>query len=205
MIGIIDYGAGNLASIRYAFEKLGVDVEVCSHPSLTLRYSHLVLPGVGSFRMAMEQLQRKKWPSAIHQHVIDGRPLLGICLGMQLFFDEGEEHGPSLGLGLVPGRVQLMYPSGNLNVPHVGWNRLYQRYSHPLFEGIRDNIDYYFVHSYHCIPANEDDILATCDYGGHFVASIARHNIVGMQFHPEKSQPAGLRILKKFTDWKGKC
>jgi glutamine amidotransferase len=205
MIGIIDYGAGNLASVRYAFQKLGVEVEVCSDPSLILRYSHLVLPGVGSFRIAMEQLKRENWPSAIRQHVMSKRPLLGICLGMQLLFDEGEENGHSVGLGLVPGWVKLMYPSGHLNLPHVGWNRLYQRYSHPIFDGIRDHVDYYFVHSYHCIPASEDDILSTCDYGGHFVASIARRNIVGMQFHPEKSQPTGLRILKQFAVWDGTC
>ena len=205
MIGVIDYGAGNLASIRFALERLGVDVEICSDPKLITAYSHLIFPGVGSFRIAMEELRKNGWIHSIKQHANQGRPLLGICLGMQLLFDIGNEHGLSEGLGLISGTVELMSPSPEFKVPHVGWNGIDHCYSHPIFKGVKNLVDFYFVHSFHCVADNKGDILATCNYGGDFVAAVAKENIVGMQFHPEKSQPAGLRVLKNFADWDGKC
>jgi glutamine amidotransferase len=205
VIGIIDYGAGNIASVKNACERVGQDAESFSDPALVGNFDQLILPGVGSFRMAMEQLNASGWPEVIKEHVDMGKPLLGICLGMQLLFDEGDEHGPSLGLGIIPGKVKLMQPEHPHRVPHVGWNRLFSRAAHPVMDGVKGHIDFYFVHSYQCIPKYEDHILATCDQGGLFVASVAQGSVVGMQYHPEKSQPAGLRILHNFADWDGKC
>tara|TARA_E500000331_G_scaffold358610_1_gene427479 strand:- start:12871 stop:13488 length:618 start_codon:yes stop_codon:yes gene_type:complete len=205
MIGIINYGAGNIASVVNAFERVGVDAEPFDDPLLIGNYDHLVLPGVGSFRMAMEKLIEVDWPKKIKIHVDSGKPMLGICLGMQLLFDIGDEHGPSKGLGLIPGKVKLMNPSRPLKIPHVGWNRLFASREHPIMDGIKDHIDFYFVHSYECIPDSSRDILATCDHGGSFVATVAKKSLIGMQFHPEKSQPAGLRILQNFSSWDGLC
>ena len=205
MIGIIDYGAGNISSVKNAFERVGEDAEPFSDPDNTENYSHLVLPGVGSFRMAMEQLNSAGWTKKIQQYAQSGRPLLGICLGMQLLFDEGDEDGPSKGLGLISGNVKIMNPDKPLKIPHVGWNRLYAMQDHPVMEGIKDYIDFYFVHSYECIPASQENILSHSDHGGRFVASVCNGSVIGMQFHPEKSQPAGLTILQNFSDWKGLC
>lgn len=205
MIGIIDYGAGNIASVKNAFERVGEDAELFSDPVLSKDYSHLVLPGVGSFRLAMEKLIEGGWPEIIKNEINSGKPLLGICLGMQLLFDIGDEHGPTKGLGLIPGKVKLMQPSKPLKIPHVGWNRLFAQQDHPVMLGIKDHIDFYFVHSFACIPDYTENILATCDHGGAFTASVVKDSLIGMQFHPEKSQPAGLRILQNFAEWDGAC
>jgi imidazole glycerol-phosphate synthase subunit HisH len=205
VIGIIDYGAGNLASVKHACERVGEDAELFSDSSLAGNYNRLILPGVGSFRMAIERLNESCWPKAIRQHIEIGKPLLGICLGMQLLFDESDEHGPSSGLSIIPGKVKLIQPSSPHRIPHVGWNRLFPKRTHPVMHGVKDHIDFYFVHSYQCIPESEENILATCDHGGRFVASVTKGCVVGMQFHPEKSQPAGLRLLQNFADWDGLC
>jgi len=131
--------------------------------------------------------------------------MLGICLGMQLLFDRGEEHGPTLGLGLIKGAVVRLRPSPPNKVPHVGWNNLSRIAPHPIFCGIKQNVDLYFVHSYHCLPDNPDDVIAICDFAGGFVAGVASGNVIGLQFHPEKSQPSGLRILKNFVEWDMEC
>tara|TARA_B100001175_G_C19447900_1_gene609729 strand:+ start:747 stop:1364 length:618 start_codon:yes stop_codon:yes gene_type:complete len=205
MIGVIDYGAGNLSSVKNAFERVGEDVESFSDPNLTEKYDRLVLPGVGSFRMAMEKLNDVGWPEKIKYYVENGKPILGICLGMQLLFDEGDEDGPTKGLGLIPGKVKLMAPKSPHKIPHVGWNRLFATQSHPVMEGIKDHVDFYFVHSYECIPESEENILSVCDHGGNFVASVINGCVIGMQYHPEKSQPTGLTILQNFSDWDGLC
>jgi imidazole glycerol-phosphate synthase subunit HisH len=205
MIGIIDYGLGNLASVRNAFEHLGHEARLYAMPDEAVACDRLVLPGVGSFRAGMSALEERGWTVALRDLIAEGRPLLGICLGMQLLFDTGEEHGPSTGLGLIPGKVIRLAPSEPHKVPHVGWNALPQIRRHPLLDGIRPHVDFYFVHSYHCIPASQDDVIAFCDFGGPFVAAAARGNVAGMQFHPEKSQPAGMRILENFTTWDGRC
>ena len=205
MIGIIDYGAGNLASVRNALDQLGYEGTALPDPARLSDFERVILPGVGSFRLAMEALERGGWIPAAREFVATGRPFLGVCLGMQLLFDEGEEHGPTAGLGLIPGRVVLMTPAPPLRVPHVGWNSLIPARSHPLLAGVKSHVDLYFVHSYHCVPAQESDVVARCDYGGEFVAVVARRNVVGMQFHPEKSQPSGLKILENFATWDGGC
>jgi glutamine amidotransferase len=205
MIGIIDYGLGNLASVRNAFEHLGHEAHICATPDEALVCERLVLPGVGSFRAGILALDAQGWTEALRRLVAENRPLLGICLGMQLLFDIGEEHGPSKGLGLVPGKVVRLTPSEPHKVPHVGWNALSQMGLHPLLEGISHRVDFYFVHSYHCIPDASDDVIALCDFGGLFVAAAGRGNVVGTQFHPEKSQPGGMRILENFVAWNGRC
>ena len=203
MIGIIDYGAGNLTSVRNALDQLGYEAQVFDRPEHADRFGHLILPGVGSFRRAMEALDGRDWPQALREYTAAGRPLLGICLGMQLLLEEGEEHGPTKGLGLVPGKVVLMTPQAPHRVPHVGWNQLIHVREQPLFEGVKHHVDLYFVHSYHCVVEDPADVVARCDYGGEFVASVARGMVAGMQFHPEKSQPVGLRILENFANWDG--
>lgn len=205
MIGIVDYGVGNLASVRNAFDHLGHDATICERPEDVACCDRLVLPGVGSFRAGMEALVERGWVDPLRSYVRQGKPLLGICLGMQLLFERGEEHGPSDGLGLIPGKVVRLMPAAPEKVPHVGWNSLCSVSRHPLFDGIKANVDVYFVHSYHCVPTDPDNVLARCDFGGEFVAAVGRANIAGMQFHPEKSQPAGMRMLDNFAEWDGTC
>ena len=205
MIGVVDYGLGNLASVQNALEHLGYDASVCSDPDALQAFDRIILPGVGSFRVAMERLDAQGWSVRIQEFVATGKPLLGICLGMQLLFDKGEEHGPRQGLGLIPGQVTALTPEGGLRVPHVGWNNLATIVPHPLLSGIKQQVDFYFVHSFHCVPEEHSAILATCDYGGEFVAVVARGNVAGAQFHPEKSQPSGLRLLDNFADWSPEC
>jgi glutamine amidotransferase len=201
MIGIVDYGAGNLASVRNAFVQLEVEAAICDRPGLVQGYERIVLPGVGSFRQSMEALEGRGWAEALRTFASSGRPLLGICLGMQLLFEHGQENGATDGLGLVRGEVRRLVPRPSEKVPHVGWNSLEVRKPHALVAGVKQGVDFYFVHSYHGVPGDPDDTLATCDFAGGFVAAIARRNVAGMQFHPEKSQPAGLRILKNFAEW----
>lgn len=205
MIGIIDYGAGNLASVKNAFEHLGHEAGLCSDAQRLGDYTHVILPGVGSFRAAMDALRERGWVEAIRDYAASAKPLLGICLGMQLLFERGEEHGPSEGLGLIPGEVLRFLPAAPLKVPHVGWNSLSGVTRHPLMAGVKPNVDVYFVHSYHCVPRELGDAIALCDFGGEFVAAVARANVAGMQYHPEKSQPAGIRMLENFADWDGTC
>jgi glutamine amidotransferase len=205
VIGIINYGMGNLGSVRNAFEHLGFDADICSQPERADEFDRLVLPGVGSFRSGMESLDGLRWTAILKSCVSSGRPLLGICLGMQLLFDRGDEHGPTRGLGLIRGEVVKLTPCVPNKVPHVGWNNLNSIKAHPLFEGVKPNIDFYFVHSYHCVPIDPSDTIATCDFGGEFVAGVAHGNVVGVQFHPEKSQPAGMRILENFAQWHRGC
>lgn len=205
MIGIVDYGAGNLASVCNAFEHLGCETMLCATPTEVRDCDRLVLPGVGSFRAGMDALRERNWIEGLRAWAASGRPMLGICLGMQLLFERGEEHGPSDGLGLVPGEVIRLTPSVPNKVPHVGWNSLTSVVSHPLMAGVKPNVDVYFVHSFHCVPRDTKDIIAQCDFGGNFVAAVAHNNVAGMQFHPEKSQPAGVRMLDNFSTWNGTC
>jgi glutamine amidotransferase len=205
MIGIVDYGVGNLASVRNAFDHLGHEARVCDDPQQAAGFERLILPGVGSFRSAMTALVGSGWANALKEYAATGRPLFGICLGMQLLFDRGEEHGLTSGLGLIRGAVVRLAPSDPHKVPHVGWNNLIRIEPHPLFNGIKPQVDFYFVHSYHCVPENPSDVIGVCDFGGEFVASVASGNVAGMQFHPEKSQPSGMRILENFAGWVPEC
>lgn len=201
MIGIIDYGMGNLASVENAFEYLGYDCSLCSKPEDIEGVERLLLPGVGSFQAAMHILLRDKWDQAIVKFADSGRPILGICLGMQLLFDSGDENGPTEGLGLISGDVKHLAPASPHKVPHVGWNSLIFTQEHPLLNKYRSGVDLYFVHSYQVLPKSTDHIIAKTDFGGEFVSAVAKDNVVGMQFHPEKSQPYGLKILENFVDW----
>lgn len=205
MIGVIDYGMGNLQSVFNALSHQGLDAEVLDSPAKVAGHERLLLPGVGSFKQAMDRLDASGWSDAIRGHASTGKPLLGICLGMQLLFEEGEEHGLRKGLGLLPGRVTALEPGENLRVPQVGWNGLDYARRHELFRGVKEHVDFYFVHSFQCRPADAADVVATCDYGGPVVASVARGSVAGMQFHPEKSQDCGLKLLSNFAQWEPAC
>lgn len=201
MIGIVDYGMGNLASVVNAFEYLGFDSVICTKPEEIESVQRIILPGVGSFHAAMLSLTRDKWDQAIIEFGESGRPVLGICLGMQLLFESGDENGPTDGLGLIPGEVKHLTPASPNKVPHVGWNSLNIIQEHPLLERYRTGVDLYFVHSYQVLPKSTDHIITKTDFGGEFVSAVAKDNVAGMQFHPEKSQPYGLKILENFVDW----
>lgn len=205
MIGIVDYGSGNLASVQNALEHIGHEATLCKDPDTLQAFDRIILPGVGSFRASMERLDAGGWSPCIQDFVSTGKPFLGICLGMQLLFDQSEEDGLSHGLGLMPGNVSKLTPHNGLSVPHVGWNNLSTIASHPLLTGVKQHVDFYFVHSYCCRPVDHSVIKATCDYGGEFVALAAQDNVAGAQFHPEKSQPSGLRLLDNFAQWLPQC
>ncbi|MBS4022186.1 MAG: imidazole glycerol phosphate synthase subunit HisH [Dethiobacter sp.] len=196
MIVIIDYGVGNLSSVKNGFAEAGFSTAVSSDPELIAAADGLVLPGVGAFGRAMENLRMGGLHSAVLSSVRRGVPLLGICVGMQMLFERSEEMGDFAGLGLIAGSV-VQFNSG-LKVPQVGWNQLVIRRSHPLLDGIKDGDYFYFVHSYHGLPATDVDLLATADYGLHFPAVVQKGNIYGVQFHPEKSSGLGLKILDNF-------
>ncbi len=196
-VGIIDYGMGNLQSVRNAFEYLGVQVDILSDSKDLSKVSHMVLPGVGSFAEGMKNLRSAGWDQALL--AIHGKkPFLGICLGMQLMADKGSEGGDSEGLGLIPGSVSRLQETG-LRIPHVGWNNIQISTPGKLFNE-QMAVDYYFVHSYKFETAKKEHVIATCDYGETFccVAGSDEHLSYGVQFHPEKSHHSGLRILKQF-------
>lgn len=196
VVAIVDYGAGNLHSVRRALERAGAEVAVTPDPE-TLRVADgVVLPGVGSARAAMERLDGLGLSDALREYASAGKPLLGVCLGMQLFFDESEE-GPTHCLGLLPGRVVRM--AGQRKVPHMGWNSLLSRRESPLLSGIADGAHAYFVHSYQTLPARQEDVIATSDYEGEVVAVVGRGSLVGTQFHPEKSGDVGLKMYENFV------
>jgi glutamine amidotransferase len=197
-IAIVDYGIGNLGSVAKAFRALGAPVSLSGDADLLRSARALVLPGDGAFGAAMEELDRRALLPVLHEAVRDGRPLLGICIGMQLLFQEGEEHGRHRGLGLLPGRVRRLDPSGGLPVPHMGWNSLDKRQPHWLLDGIEDGAYVYFVHSF-CCHAEPESVLASSDYGGEVAAIVGRDRVLGVQFHPEKSQKVGLKLLENFV------
>lgn len=201
---IIDYGMGNLASVRRAFEECGANIFISDDPSDIKHAERLVLPGVGAFYDAMALLREKGWIDAVKKAVHeDGVPILGICLGMQLLATSGVEGGESFGFGLVPGRVIKLAPTKiDERLPHVGWNEVHFMKAHPLFEGISDGTDFYFVHSYHFVPDDQGHILATTPYCGGFVSAVGNGTVLGTQFHPEKSSKAGLKMIKNFLKFK---
>jgi len=195
MIAIIDYGMGNLHSVSKAVERLGFTAILTSDHDQIVNSRGAILPGVGAFGDAMKNLRANGLTETIHDYVRSGKPLLGICLGMQLLFSESEEHGRHEGLHLLPGRVVRF--RGSLKVPHMGWNRLSFVREDPLFHGIEEGY-VYFVHSYHALPEEPSHLLATTDYGHPVAAIVGRGNIYGMQFHPEKSGSTGMRLLQNF-------
>lgn len=205
MIAIInDTDSSNIRSIYNAVYTLGYDAEVIKYEELSDKYSHLIIPGVGSYQSALNKnLSQTK--EKIHNYAKSGRPILGICLGMQLFANWGEEGGGANGLGLISGEVLKLPQDNGLLLPHVGWNTVNFVKSHPIFKGVKDNVDFYFVHSYHFICENNANIYGYTDYGEDFVSIIGRDNIIGLQFHPEKSQSNGLKLIDNFCNWDGEC
>lgn len=205
MITIIDYGMGNLRSVQKGFEKVGFAVKVTADPADLRDAEKLVLPGVGAFKDCMDNLREGGFIEPILRHVESGRPFLGICLGLQLLFTESEEFGRHPGLGIIPGKVVRfpgdMHIAGEeLKVPHMGWNQIRLRQDAPVFRGVADGSAVYFVHSYYVIPDDPTVVAAVTDYGIEFCAAIRRENVMAVQFHPEKSQQIGLRILKNFGE-----
>ena len=204
-IVIIDYGMGNLRSVQKAFEQVGCDAVVTADPGVAARADKLVLPGVGAFRDCMHNLEAGGFVAPIREHVAAGKPFLGICLGLQLLFTESEEFGRHQGLGIIPGRV-VRFPEGlrdggeSLKVPHMGWNRIAIRRASPLYAGIPDGSFVYFVHSYYVVPDDPRVVATETGYGQSFCSSIWRDNVMATQFHPEKSQAVGLRMLKNFGE-----
>ncbi|MBR6994295.1 MAG: imidazole glycerol phosphate synthase subunit HisH [Methanobrevibacter sp.] len=194
MITIIDYKSGNLKSISNGFKKIGADYQITDDKEVIADSDFLVLPGVGAFGSAMENLESFK--DIIYEHVNDNKPFLGICLGQQVLMDSSDESPGAEGLGLFKGHVELL-PEG-VKIPHMGWNKLEVVNDSPILEGI-DGEYFYFVHSYHVVPDNEKIVAGKCDYGGDVVASLSQNNLFATQFHPEKSGKAGLKILKNFT------
>lgn len=195
MIAIIDYGMGNLHSVSKAVERLGFDFIITADPAAILAADGAILPGVGAFGDAMDNLRETGMDEVTKQFIATGKPLLGICLGMQLLFSESEEYGNHQGLNLLPGRVVRF--QGDYKVPHMGWNKLSFRQSSPLFEGLEEG-HVYFVHSYHVKPELASDLLATVDYHQQVTAIVGRKNVYGMQFHPEKSGDLGMQLLGNF-------
>jgi glutamine amidotransferase len=204
MIGILDIGMGNLRSVQNAVHQNGFDPVVVHAEAEFDDLTHLILPGVGNFSAAMPEIETRALRKPIIEFVVSGRPLLGTCLGMQLLMGVGEEGGIHAGLALIPGRVTRLTGEG-LRVPHVGWNVLNMTRPHPLFEGIKKGRDFYFVHSYAAVCEDGNDLLGSTEYGGPVTAVIGRANVVGIQFHPEKSQVNGLRMIDNFCHWDGQC
>ncbi|MCR6596363.1 imidazole glycerol phosphate synthase subunit HisH [Bacillus halotolerans] len=202
MIGVIDYGMGNLYSVSKALERVGVPYFVSGMPEELRKADAFILPGVGSFGDAMDNLRNAKLDQFIHDMVSEGRLLLGICLGMQLLFDESEEHGTAAGLGLLKGKAVRLKPEdqeGNkLKVPHMGWNRLSFHNESPLLAGVEEGYAY-FVHSYYIDGMDDGALLASAEYGARVPAVVGKENIFGAQFHPEKSSTVGMSIFIQFT------
>jgi imidazole glycerol-phosphate synthase subunit HisH len=195
LIAIIDYGMGNLHSVSKAVERLGYDYKVTSDKQEILQADKAILPGVGAFGDAMVYLQETGLDQTTLDYAASGKPLLGICLGMQLLFTQSEEHGTHQGLNLLQGKVVRF--QGDYKVPHMGWNRLAFEQQSPFFQGIEAG-HVYFVHSYHALPENSSDLLATTDYFQPVTAIVGRDNVYGMQFHPEKSGDIGMKLLGNF-------
>jgi glutamine amidotransferase len=205
-IGVVDYGMGNLRSVGKALESLGFPVEVTGDPGALSRCRGVVLPGVGAFRDCMDNLRKGGLLPFLSDWLASGKPFLGICLGLQLLFSESEEFGRHEGIGFLPGKV-VRFPSGmteageagrKLKIPHMGWNRIDVSMEHPVLEGIPSGTHFYFVHSYYVVPDDPAVVAARSSYGVGFAAAVGRGNRLAVQFHPEKSQSAGLRLLSNF-------
>ena len=199
-VGIVGYRMGNIMSLRNALASIGVESFVAETPDALEPATHIILPGVGAFPTAMANLRTLGFESTLLRLARqEHRPLLGICLGMQILATVGEEHEECRGLDLVPGRVTLLRPNG-LRVPHIGWNDTVASVDSALSGPAGTTSCYYFVHSYHLVPVRDADTILTCDYGGRFVAGVRNENVWGVQFHPEKSHRAGVALLKRFVD-----
>ncbi|MBI2501500.1 MAG: imidazole glycerol phosphate synthase subunit HisH [Deltaproteobacteria bacterium] len=202
MITIIDPEMGNLRSVQKAFEKAGTRALITSDPKKIVEASKVVLPGVGAFGEGMKNLKKLKLIDPILKAIEDKKPFLGICLGFQILFEESEEFGHHKGLGVLKGRVAALQPTSKHKVPHMGWNRIKKLKRIPLLGDVPDGSYFYFVHSYYVIPKEESIVITETDYIKDFCSSVARDNLFACQFHPEKSQTTGLKIIKAFAEGK---
>lgn len=204
VVGIIDYGMGNLLSVCHAVEKAGGDFRICKTPAEARGSERIILPGVGAFGDCMKNLGERGLVDILHRLVLEeGVPILGICLGMQVMARRSFEGGEHKGLGWFEADVVRLVPTDpSMRVPHIGWNDVTYRKASVLSDGLPASPDFYFVHSYYMSCDMTDDILATCDYGGTVTAAVGRDNIIATQFHPEKSQGYGLRIIENFLSWR---
>ena len=207
MIAVVDYGMGNLRSVQKALEFVGAKVIVTHDPDLILNADSIVLPGVGAFKDCMANLNKLKLVDPIRKFIDSGKPFLGICLGLQVLFEESEEYGPVAGLGILPGKVVKFIDGSSdakngslIKIPHMGWNQIKVKKNSPLFKGVGDAPYFYFVHSYYVVPEDQNMIATVTNYGVEFVSGIQHKNIYAFQFHPEKSQILGLSILKRFSN-----
>lgn len=204
MIAIVDYGVGNLFSLEQSFRAIGAEVTVSADPEVLRGADKILLPGVGAFGDAAEKLRATGLDRVVVEEAKKGKPVMGICLGMQLLFEEGHEYGCHKGLGLIPGKVvpiAQVIPEG-LKIPHMGWNALEFQKESPLFAHIQNGDCVYFVHSYYAADC-EDAVIATAEYGAPLTAAVQKGNVFGCQFHPEKSGTVGLRILRAFAQMEG--
>ncbi len=199
MIAVVDYGMGNLRSVSKALEHIGAEVVVTSSPDVVRSADGVVLPGVGAFRDAVKNLKKLNLWNSILESIDKGKPFLGICLGLQLLFERSYEFGKTEGLGVVKGEVVKFELPKEYKIPHMGWNQVYKKKESKLLEGISSGNFFYFVHSYYVMPEEEKVILTTTDYGIDFVSSVEVENVFATQFHPEKSQKIGLKLLKNFV------
>jgi len=200
MITIIDYGMGNLRSVQKGFERVGHEALITDRPELVAAGDKVVLPGVGAFGDAMRELAARGLVEPVRESIASGKPFLGICLGLQMLFDVGYEGERLAGLGIVPGEVVRFEVPREYKVPHMGWNQLMIRRRAPILEGIEDGTYFYFVHSYYVVPAEREVIATETDYYRPFTSMIWRDNLYATQFHPEKSQAQGLRMLRNFAE-----
>lgn len=209
MITVIDYKAGNLTSVKLAFESLGVEARITDRAEDVLAAEKLIFPGVGAAGASMDTLRRLKLDGPIKRQIAAGVPTLVICVGMQLLFDYSEENDNTPCLGIVPGAVKrFVAPEPSFKIPQMGWNsvKFAKPNPHPLLAGIEDESEFYFVHSYYPAPTDSDIVLARTEYSGaNFSSVIGRDNFMATQFHPEKSGRIGLQLLKNFSQWEGKC
>ncbi|OIO34427.1 MAG: imidazole glycerol phosphate synthase subunit HisH [Candidatus Omnitrophica bacterium CG1_02_40_15] len=202
MITIIDYGMGNLRSVQKAFEKFCSNVIVSSSAKDILKADKVILPGVGAFKVAMDELKKRDLIGPIKDSIKKGKPFLGICLGMQLLFSESEEGGRVKGLDIIEGKVRRFKERYGLKIPHMGWNKIRTTNDErrtTILDRVEDGSYMYFVHSYYAAPKDKDVILCETDYGGNFTSGVRKGNVYGFQFHPEKSQSVGLKIIENFV------
>ncbi len=199
MITIVDYQMGNLRSVQKGIERVGGAARISSDPKEIAAADKLILPGVGAFGDAMSEIKRRDLATPIRDFIDSGRPFLGICLGLQLLFEKGFEHGEHDGLGVIAGDVVRFDLPPSMKVPHMGWNTVVRRNDAPILHEVRDGTYFYFVHSYYVRPADPSVVALACDYGGEFCAMVWKDNVYATQFHPEKSQSDGLRLLAAFA------
>lgn len=212
-VAVIDYGMGNLHSVAKALEKVGegVEIKVTSDAKAILTADRVVLPGVGAMRDCMGEIRRLDLDKIIHEYVDSGKPLFGVCVGMQALLDSSAENGGVECLGILPGQVTFfgnelkdLKTGEKLKIPHMGWNQVHQEIEHPMWQNISQDARFYFVHSYYAQPAHPDLIAASTNYGFPFTSAVSKDNVFAVQFHPEKSQHAGLAMYANFLKWDGK-